>query len=100
MTTQSDAPAIPELLGLADIATLLGLSPASVRTYHTDANRRRREGSPLDQDMPAPDQIIGRTPAWNLATVQAWRAEREAAAQRNLDRLRQPRGKRELQDIS
>lgn len=91
MTAQSDT---LELIGLADIATILGLSPASVRTYHTDANRRRREGTTLDQDMPAPDMVIGRTPAWKRETIDAWKQEREAAAQRNLDRLRQPRGTR------
>lgn len=94
MPAPSEAPAVPELLSLADIAGLLGLSAASVRTYHTDANRRRRDGAPLPQDMPEPDRIIGRTPAWNLETVEAWREERKAAAQRNLDRLRQPRGTR------
>lgn len=99
MTTQSDLPA-DALLGLADIATLLGLSPASVRTYHTDANRRRREGNPLDQDMPAPDLVIGRTPAWKRESIDQWKRERQAAAQRNLDRLRQPRGPRTPEPVA
>lgn len=83
-----------ELLGLADIADVLGLSPASVRTYHTDATRRRRQDASLPQDMPEPDLVIGRTPAWKRETVESWKREREAAGQRNLDRLRQPRGSR------
>lgn len=82
------------LLSLADIATELGLSPASVRTYHTDATRRRRQDTSLDQDMPAPDLVLGRTPAWKRESIDQWKAEREAAAQRNIDRLRQPRGSR------
>ena len=92
MTTQNDADLV---LGIADIADLLGLSIASVRTYHTDANRRRRQGTSLPQDMPAPDLVIGRTPAWKAETIEKWRDAREEAAQRNLERLRQPRGPRE-----
>ncbi|QGJ89479.1 helix-turn-helix DNA binding domain protein [Microbacterium phage Smarties] len=91
MTAQSNP---LELIGLADIAELLGLSAASVRTYHTDATRRRRNGETRDQDMPAPDTVIGRTPAWKRESIDAWKQEREAAAQRNIDRLRQPRGPR------
>lgn len=79
------------LVGLADIATMLGLSPASVRTYHTDANRRRRQNASLPQDMPAPDVIIGRTPAWKIETITEWKREREESARRNLERLRAPR---------
>ncbi|AWY06778.1 DNA binding protein [Microbacterium phage Quhwah] len=97
MTKQSDP---LELIGLADIATILDLSPASVRTYHTDATRRRRDGEPRDQDMPAPDMVIGRTPAWKRETIDAWKSEREAAAQRNLDRLRQPRGPRTPEPVA
>lgn len=91
--TATDKP-IEDLLGIADIARELGLSVASVRTYHTDANRRRRDGEPLDQDMPKPDVVVGRTPAWMRSTVEAWKAKREEAAARNIERLRQPRGPR------
>lgn len=85
MTDQS------ELLGLADIAERLGLSPASVRTYHTDANRRRRLNQTLPQDMPPPDVVIGRTPGWKASTIETWQEARQAAGERNLERLRQPR---------
>ena len=88
-----------ELLGLADIADLLSLSPASVRTYHTDATRRRRQDASLPQDMPETYLVIGRTPAWKRETVDAWKLEREAAIQRNLDRLRQPRGTRAKEPV-
>ena len=88
MSTQTET---EDLLGLADIADLLGLSAASVRTYHTDANRRRRQNASLPQDLPAPDFVIGRTPAWKRETVEAWREERKAASARNLERLRAPR---------
>uniref|UniRef100_A0AAU7J8G6 DNA binding protein n=1 Tax=Microbacterium phage Merry TaxID=3144827 RepID=A0AAU7J8G6_9VIRU len=93
MTDQSELRQ-DELLGLADIATILGLSAASVRTYHTDATRRRRADESLPQDMPAPDVTIGRTPAWERRTVLAWQDARRAASERNLERLRQPRGTR------
>lgn len=82
------------VLGLADIATIIGLAPASVRTYHTDAERRRRDGEPLDSDMPAPDLRIGRTPAWKGETVLAWIEARRVAGERNRERLRQPRPER------
>lgn len=91
MTEPTD---LPELLGLADIALVLDLSAASVRTYHTDANRRRRDGESLAQDMPAPDMVIGRTPVWKAETVAAWVIAREDAGARNMERLRQPRGPR------
>lgn len=94
--TEQDELLAEHLLGLADIADLLGLSTASVRTYHTDANRRRRDSATLPQDMPPPDFVIGRTPAWKRTTIDAWREERQAAAQRNLDRLRAPRGPRKV----
>ncbi|QGJ88921.1 helix-turn-helix DNA binding protein [Microbacterium phage Teamocil] len=97
MTKQTDP---LELIGLADIADLLELSPASVRTYHTDATRRRRNGESRDQDMPAPDTVIGRTPAWKRESIDAWDAERKSAAQRNLDRLRQPRGPRTPEPVA
>lgn len=95
MADQND---LPELLGLSDIAVLLDLSPASVRTYHTDATRRRRQDASLPQDMPAPDHVIGRTPAWKPETVAAWVLAREDAGKRNLERLRQPRGSRARAD--
>lgn len=80
-----------ELLGLADIADVLGLTPASARTYHTDAVRRRREGAPLPQDMPEPDVRIGRTPGWKVSTIEVWQEARRQAGERNLERLRAPR---------
>ena len=85
-----------ELVGLADIAVMSGLGEASVRTYHTNAQRRRRLGEPQASDLPAPDVVIGRTPAWKRETVQRWIAERDEAAERNIARLRLPRGPRKL----
>lgn len=84
----------PQLLSLADIADLFGLTAASVRTYHNDANRRRSRGEPRPQDLPAPDLVIGRTPAWKPETVESWRVARQEAGDRNVERSRQPRGPR------
>ena len=53
-----------ELLTVADVAALLGVKPATVRQYaHRD-------------DMPPPDEHIGRTPVWSRATIDGWLAGR------------------------
>jgi len=90
----SDAAVEVGLLTLNDIARIVGISPASARTYHTDANRRRRAGASLPQDMPAPDVIIVRTPVWRPETIAAWSDRRRVAAEANIARLKEPRGAR------
>ena len=79
MTVPLSERAADDLLGLADIADTLGLTPDSVRTYHPDANRRRRANEPRPQDLPAPDVRIGRTPAWKVSTIQEWVERRRSA---------------------
>lgn len=89
-----DLKALASLLTLADIAALTGLTVASVRTYHTDASRRRREGKSLPQDLPAPDAVIVRTPVWTAESIEKWQEARRESAERNAERLRAPRGPR------
>lgn len=60
------------LLTIDQVAELLGVQPVSVRTYHQAAQRRRREGNPRRADMPPPDEVFGRTPAWKLTTIKRW----------------------------
>jgi prophage antirepressor-like protein len=61
-----------DYLTLEDVAQVLGVTHKSARTYHQNAQRNRREGHPRQADMPAPDQVYGRVPAWKPGTIQAW----------------------------
>jgi predicted DNA-binding transcriptional regulator AlpA len=67
----------PDLLTLADVAKLTGLSLGSVRAYHSAANRARRTHQVVDTDMPAPDRIVVRTPTWRRRTIDQWMRARE-----------------------
>lgn len=49
-----------DLLDTGDVAALVGVKPATIRQY---AHRG---------DMPKPDRIIGRSPAWRRSTIQRW----------------------------
>jgi hypothetical protein len=93
-TELSDAAVEAGLLTIGDIAAIVGISQASARTYHTDANRRRRANASLPQDMPPPDLIIVRTPVWRPETIADWRERRQVAAAANIARLKEPRGPR------
>jgi hypothetical protein len=73
----SDAPADPNLLTLRDIARLADLAEGSVRAYHNQANRARREGKVQPTDMPEPDLIVSRSPTWRRDTIDAWLEARE-----------------------
>lgn len=65
-----------EFWTLEDIAKLLGVTHVSARTYHQTASRNRRENHPRPADMPPPDAVFGRTPAWKPATIRAWMPKR------------------------
>jgi hypothetical protein len=65
------------LLTLDDVARITGLAPGSVRAYHNQANRARREGVATETDMPAPDLIVVRTPTWRPETIESWMQVRE-----------------------
>lgn len=65
-----------EYLDIAGIAARIGVKPHSVQVYHTRAKRNRKDGQPLDWDLPEPDATFGRTPVWLVATIEAWEAKR------------------------
>ncbi|QHB37198.1 hypothetical protein QDA03_gp43 [Microbacterium phage Terij] len=68
-----------DLLTIAEIAPVVGLTVKSTRVYHERATRKRREGEETtEKDMPAPDVRLGRTPAWKRSTIADWKAAREA----------------------
>ena len=73
----SDQPADPNLLTLRDIARIADLAEGSVRAYHNQANRARREGKVTPTDLPAPDLIISRSPTWRADTIAAWLEARD-----------------------
>lgn len=53
-----------DLLGYRDIATMLGVTEATLRNY-------RRRGY-----MPPPDIMLADRPRWRVATIDAWQAKR------------------------
>jgi hypothetical protein len=69
------------LLTLDDVAGMTGLAPGSVRAYHTQANKNRRDGHPVPTDMPPPDVVVVRTPTWRPASIEAWMEAREQRRQ-------------------
>lgn len=77
MTTEPGLAADAGLLTLDDVARMTGLAPGSVRAYHTNANKARREGTSQPSDMPPPDVLVMRTPTWRPVTINAWIRARE-----------------------
>ncbi|AVH59948.1 MULTISPECIES: hypothetical protein [Streptomyces] len=65
-----------DLLDLQAIATHLGLSYETVRSYHTKAEANRRAGRPKVGDFPPPDNMFGRSPVWQDTTIDQWAAHR------------------------
>lgn len=60
-------------LSITEVAEVLGLGPATIRTYRS-AGR-----------LPEPDAIIGSTPGWCRDTIEAWHAARLPAAEPGVD---------------
>lgn len=65
-----------DLMDLAAIAARLGVQVNTAQVYHKRAVRNRREGTEKPWDMPEPDAVFGRTPAWRRSSVEAWIAAR------------------------
>jgi hypothetical protein len=63
-------------LDTAAVADLIGVRPDSVRMYLKRAKSRRAEGKDTPADIPAPDQMFGRTPVWRRSTIEKWRNAR------------------------
>ncbi len=51
------------LLTIKQIATMFEVRPDTIRSYK---NRHQ---------MPAPDNVFGRTPVWHTSTIRRWRQE-------------------------
>lgn len=44
----------------------------TLRRYLVEARANRRNGTPTDSDMPEPDTVFGRSPAWKPRTIDRW----------------------------
>jgi predicted DNA-binding transcriptional regulator AlpA len=59
------------------VARRVGVTVGSVRVYLKRSRRRLKEGEELrPQDLPLPDQVFGRSPAWRESTITTWIAHR------------------------
>ncbi|MFD0032503.1 hypothetical protein ACFVJK_30400 [Streptomyces sp. NPDC127172] len=72
MTTDENDP----LLSVAEVADLIGVRPATVRTYNWRANGKREEGIATPADLPAPDDTLLGHPVWRRSTIAKWRQAR------------------------
>lgn len=50
----------------------LDVGVPSLRVFLARARANRRAGAPTDSDMPEPDVMFGRTPAWKPRTIDRW----------------------------
>ena len=66
----------PKLLGYAEVAERIGVDVRAVRTYLAKARAHRAEGTSTKGDLPEPDLIIGKSPAWHEATIARWEKNR------------------------
>lgn len=62
----NELPTHPDILGRAEVATLLGVAPATVDKW-------RQRGGFRGRAFPDPRWQISRQPAWLKADVEAWR---------------------------
>ncbi|MEU2426928.1 hypothetical protein ABZ619_38950 [Streptomyces sp. NPDC007851] len=64
------------LLEMDEVAALIGVEPATMRTYNSRAKRRRAAGTATPADLPEPDRMWGKTPSWYRSTIERWRQDR------------------------
>ena len=63
-------------LDTLEVAKLVGVTYNTARFYLQQARANRRSGTSKPGDMPEPDRIFGRSPAWRRSTIEAWLASR------------------------
>lgn len=64
------------LLDYKALSEYTGIAEPVLRKYLSIARTRREEGEDTRSDIPEPDVIIGRSPAWDQKTVDKWLAGR------------------------
>ena len=65
-----------DLVDLATIAEMLGVTVGSARTYNQRARVNRRNRTPKPGDLPAADTYLGGSPCWRRQTIEHWIATR------------------------
>lgn len=60
----SAMPNDPDLLDVAAVAALIGVTPSTVRKYRSDGR------------LPEPHAVYGASPVWQRADIEAWHASR------------------------
>jgi len=70
-TEEPQTPAIEPMLSMASIATLMQVSPRTIRQW-------RAEGY-----LPSPDLVHGRVMRWRQSTIQSWINAQSAGAGRS-----------------
>lgn len=71
-----------EFVKLSEIAPLVGIKELSIRLYHNQAERRRREDCSRFGDLPAPDRFTGQSPEWRRETIEQWISRRPGRGNR------------------
>jgi predicted DNA-binding transcriptional regulator AlpA len=61
-----------DYLDYAGVSAKTGISVGTLRRYLAEARANRAAGTPTDSDMPEPDEIFGRSPAWKPKTIDRW----------------------------
>lgn len=79
-----DAAGAGPLLDTEGVAAKIGAKgSATVRVYLKRTRARVKQGLPVRaQDLPLPDQQVGRSPAWYEATIDRWIASRPGRGRR------------------
>jgi predicted DNA-binding transcriptional regulator AlpA len=63
-------------LDTVEVAQMIGVTYHTVRFYLQQARANRKAGTPKPADLPEPDRVFGRAPAWRRSTIEAWVATR------------------------
>jgi hypothetical protein len=64
------------MLGMSEVAAMVGVGYESIRVYRGRAEQNRRNGIFKPGDLPPADSYRGQSPEWKLETIEAWIAGR------------------------
>lgn len=70
-------------IGTNEVADLIGVQAATVRLYLKRTRKRLADDLPVrPQDLPEPEIVINRSPAWRESTIRRWQANRPGRGRR------------------